>query len=339
MKIRNINIELKNFFQLKVEITANGDNLSYAYYLYKNKDVIDKSTYSSNTTKQYNLTEPGNYWIRVYVKDKQGVPIIENSDKVSFKGFQDYAMLKKKKPIIIYGVSKLSAALNLILQEKYKVDFFMSDDLSKQGQDFFGIPIINIETINEVPNYKVLVVNGLDEITKAKFDVLELDYDIFTNSSYPNNIVFEVMYNLSTIRLYQISRQCYLNGLLEGANFIKDFIRFKFNSIIPYTAEIDEGTRLGYGGIGVVIHTKAKIGKNCVISQNVTIGSRGINPIIGDNVFIGPGSKCIGGRIGSNVVIGANSVVTKEIPNNCVAAGVPAKVISTDIEKYFSYIN
>ncbi|CRH89995.1 Serine acetyltransferase [Chlamydia trachomatis] len=87
----------------------------------------------------------------------------------------------------------------------------------------------------------------------------------------------------------------------------------------------------------MIIHKKAKIGKNCVISQNVTIGSKGPLPIIGDNVYIAPGSKCIGGQIGNNVVIGANSVVTKEIPDNCVVAGVPAKIVSTDMEKYQNY--
>ncbi|UOY91610.1 serine acetyltransferase [Ectobacillus sp. JY-23] len=126
--------------------------------------------------------------------------------------------------------------------------------------------------------------------------------------------------------------------MIQGANFLKSFIHFRFNSIIPYTAEIGKGTRLGYGGIGVVIHAKAKIGANCVISQNVTIGSRETLPTIDDYVFIGPGTKCLGGRIGDNVVVDANSVVTKEVPSNCVIAGVPTKVISTDMEKYQSYI-
>ncbi len=49
-----------------------------------------------------------------------------------------------------------------------------------------------------------------------------------------------------------------------------------------------------------------------------------------DNVFIGAGSKILGGvRIGPNVIIGAGSVVNKDIPPNSVAVGVPAKVIGT----------
>ncbi|QNF30874.1 serine acetyltransferase [Metabacillus sp. KUDC1714] len=145
------------------------------------------------------------------------------------------------------------------------------------------------------------------------------------------------MNKISALNLYRIAKACYHDGLQTAANFIKEYIFVKYNSFIPYTADIGEGTKLGYGGIGVVIHSNAKIGKNCVISQNVTIGSRGLDPEIGDNVYISPGSKCIGGKIGNNVIIGANAVITKEIPDNCVVAGVPAKIISNDITKYQKY--
>ncbi|HIT15429.1 MAG TPA: acyltransferase [Candidatus Avimuribaculum pullicola] len=56
--------------------------------------------------------------------------------------------------------------------------------------------------------------------------------------------------------------------------------------------------------------------------------------IIGDNVWIGERSRiCKGVTIGNNCVIGANSVVTKDVPDNCIAAGNPAKVVKTDIDK------
>jgi serine O-acetyltransferase len=54
-------------------------------------------------------------------------------------------------------------------------------------------------------------------------------------------------------------------------------------------------------------------------------------------VFIAPGAKLFGGKVGSNVVIGANSVVLDEIPDNCVVAGVPARIVSREIEKYRGY--
>lgn len=57
-------------------------------------------------------------------------------------------------------------------------------------------------------------------------------------------------------------------------------------------------------------------------------GKRFSYPIIGKNVFIGPGVKIIGAVIiGDNAQIGANAVVTKDVPDNGVAVGIPAKVI------------
>lgn len=72
-----------------------------------------------------------------------------------------------------------------------------------------------------------------------------------------------------------------------------------------------------------------KNGKNCKIFQQVTIGYNGDEqPIIGDNVVVCCGAKIIGGvKVGNNVIIGANAVVCKDIPDNVVVAGVPAKII------------
>ena len=68
-----------------------------------------------------------------------------------------------------------------------------------------------------------------------------------------------------------------------------------------------------------------------MIGTNVTIGGRSGHfevPIIGDNVFIATGAKVLGPIvIGDNVTIGANSVVIKNVPDNCKVAGVPAKII------------
>lgn len=55
-------------------------------------------------------------------------------------------------------------------------------------------------------------------------------------------------------------------------------------------------------------------------------------PVIGDNVRISAGARILGPvRIGNNVIIGANAVVVKDVPDNCIVAGIPAKIIKENI--------
>lgn len=79
----------------------------------------------------------------------------------------------------------------------------------------------------------------------------------------------------------------------------------------------------------IVITQNCTIGKNCRIHPGVGVGTYHGAPVIGDNVYIGPGAKIFGNlKIGNNVSIGANSVVTKDFEDNVSIAGVPASIIS-----------
>jgi serine O-acetyltransferase len=78
---------------------------------------------------------------------------------------------------------------------------------------------------------------------------------------------------------------------------------------------------------GVVIHPEAVIGPNCLLFQQVTIGTgpRPGVPKLGGNIDVGPGAKILGGiTIGDHAVIGANAVVLNDVPAGAVAVGVPA---------------
>jgi len=102
---------------------------------------------------------------------------------------------------------------------------------------------------------------------------------------------------------------------------------------IPFETKIGEGFYIGHFG-GIVVNHEAQIGRNCNISHGVTLGkaNRGPRsgvPVIGDGVYLGPGAKIVGAvTIGDNVAVGANCVVTRDVPANAVVAGVPGQVVS-----------
>lgn len=102
--------------------------------------------------------------------------------------------------------------------------------------------------------------------------------------------------------------------------------------------EIHPGATIGKGlfidhGTGVVIGETAEIGDNCTIYQGVTLGGTGKDtgkrhPTIGNNVLIGSGAKVLGPfKVGNNVKIASGAVVLNEIPDDCTAVGVPARVV------------
>lgn len=114
-------------------------------------------------------------------------------------------------------------------------------------------------------------------------------------------------------------------------------LRHRFWSVVT-GAEISPGTRIG-GGLslphpsGIVIHPAAIIGPNCLIFQQVTLGSGGGGaPRIGGHVDIGAGAKILGGvSIGDHAKIGANAVVLEDVPPFATAVGIPARI--TGIER------
>lgn len=138
---------------------------------------------------------------------------------------------------------------------------------------------------------------------------------------------------MNCIKIYKLANKLYkkripfLPWLLTKLGYIL------FNSHIPYTAQIGNQSKCAYGGIGVVIHSKAIIGDRVILGQGITIGRQldpvGI-PVIGDDVYISAGARILGDiKIGSNVIIGANAVVINDVPSNSIVAGVPARIIKS----------
>lgn len=104
-----------------------------------------------------------------------------------------------------------------------------------------------------------------------------------------------------------------------------------YTSDINYRAEIGPGFSM-YHVFGTTLGSSVKIGSNVTIVHGVTIAGKSKKfPTINNNVYIGTGACILGGvTIGSNVVIGANTVVTKDIPENAVVVGNPCRIVSYD---------
>lgn len=127
-------------------------------------------------------------------------------------------------------------------------------------------------------------------------------------------------------------------------SFYQLFVEVATGIQIPPDVEIGPGLYIGHYG-GIIVGAPVKIGKFCNISQGITIGSAGRGekaglPELGDYVYVAPGAKIIGKiRIGNHVAIGANAVVTRDLPDNAVAAGVPARIISYKSSRDFIEYN
>lgn len=108
--------------------------------------------------------------------------------------------------------------------------------------------------------------------------------------------------------------------------------RLVFACYLPSTASLGKGVVLAYWGLGTVIHSAAVIGDHTLIRQNVTVGTRhkgGAVPQIGANCFIGAGAVILGDvMIGDGAIIGANSVVTHNVPPGVTVVGAPARPLS-----------
>ena len=119
--------------------------------------------------------------------------------------------------------------------------------------------------------------------------------------------------------------------------FLWHFFRYKHLGfklkITIYPGTIGSGFRIYHAGDFIHVGKNIKIGKNCTILPGVVFGNKtekedNSTVTVGDNCYFGLGAKILGSvKIGNNVTIGANAVVTKDIPDNAVVGGIPAKII------------
>jgi len=133
------------------------------------------------------------------------------------------------------------------------------------------------------------------------------------------------------------------------ARIISQFARFLTGIEIHPGAKIGKNLFIDHG-MGVVIGETSEIGDNVTIYHNATLGgiSPSINsneqrhvkrhPTLKDNVVVGSGAQVLGPiEVGKNAKIGSNAVVTKDVPENAVMIGIPARNVGTTTEEFKPY--
>jgi|GEM_PF-936374 serine O-acetyltransferase len=152
------------------------------------------------------------------------------------------------------------------------------------------------------------------------------------------HVVFEALRNAGyrAVVFYRVGRWFRCRKMGFCAAVVERFMRHLCHCWISTAVDIGPGFVIAHV-CGIIIDgIVGPIGKNFTIRQNVTIGgnygkSRNgrMQPIIGDDVSVGPGASILGPvSIGSNTIIGANAVVTTDIPENSVAGAFRAEVVA-----------
>lgn len=133
------------------------------------------------------------------------------------------------------------------------------------------------------------------------------------------------------ILVYRLARALWVARVPVLPKLLKVINRVVFSVVLPPSVRIGKDVRLGYQGLGIVIHGLAVIEARVAIGTGVTIGGRSGQPgapVICEGAMIGSGAKVLGAvRVGKFASIGANAVVLSDVPDYAVAVGVPARVV------------
>ena len=252
---------------------------------------------------------------------------------------------------------KIRKKINQILTVSSATDLASCSKLSSEFR--FGKKYVDENRVMHIPN-SINATNYFEKITEDEIAKYREEFKIKEGQLIIGHVGF-FGYQKNHPFMFKIARRLKERGvdfvwlfIGTGYNFdeyvhlaeimgLGDCVRFlgrrndvcalyKIMNDIPYDRDIGPGLLIFH--IGGVVFSPKSCGKNVTISQNTTVGMtvhEGIKefPILGDNVYLAPGSAVIGGvKVGNNVAIGTNAVLTKSAPDNSVIVGIPGKVIS-----------
>ncbi|MCH5200800.1 MAG: serine O-acetyltransferase [Oscillospiraceae bacterium] len=147
--------------------------------------------------------------------------------------------------------------------------------------------------------------------------------------------VFFLYPSFKAVRAYRRAHKHYVKGHFFRARAISQRALRRTGIEIHPGAVIGKNFFIDHGS-GVVIGETTEIGDNCTVYQGVTLGGTGKetgkrHPTLGNNVMVGAGARVLGPfKVGDNSKIAANAVVLSEVPPNCTAVGVPARIVRRD---------
>ena len=137
---------------------------------------------------------------------------------------------------------------------------------------------------------------------------------------------------------YRVAHWLYGHKCLFLARWVSQRAKRRTGVEIHPAAKIGRRLVIDHG-TGIVIGATAEIGDDCLLYQGVTLGGTGAarekrHPTLGNNVMVGCGAKVLGPfKVGDNVKIAANSVVLREVPDNCTVVGIPGRIVRVGGEK------
>jgi len=187
------------------------------------------------------------------------------------------------------------------------------------------------------PNYRkhACKVEGTDNCLSCVINEIREDVDAICQRDPAAKSRFEVitLYSgLHALLMYRAAHKLHTDGHTYFARMISQGAKFLTGIEIHPGATIGRGLFIDHGS-GVVIGETTIIGDNCTLYQGVTLGGTGKetgkrHPTLGNNVMVGAGAKLLGAfTVGDNSKIAAGAVVLGDVPENCTAVGIPAKVV------------